>query len=265
VKQDLHSALLAIAQAVPYVWHTNFDSPREEFASICVAGADFQLSNLVKRPAITLRLRDKASWQATWPYRMEMITSKNGRRIFPTLTVIVEGLEVDKGYTIFLDLMPKDQNLYRLHSNGWIPCRTLSHPPPSNQFSTIHVSCNPCEKGSKLMARGVDFKPVKITNNANTAMKKNQIFARGMQIYLPRYHIVRHLAPEEATACYSNAKGWQSDSAADLEHVGTYIIPETEFIAVTAYRSKHVSGTKISRNPYAKAFRCHRRSLKPPF
>ncbi|KAL5960434.1 T-box transcription factor TBX20 [Taenia solium] len=254
VEYDLHSGLLAIAQAVPHVCHANFDCPRGNFSSICVAGADSKFPSLVERPAITLRLREKVSWQTTWPHRMEMITSKNGRWIFPTLTVAVEGLEVNERYIFFLDLVPKDQNLYRLHSNGWIPCRTLSHPPPSIQSSHIYVSCNLCENGPELMVRGVDIKLVKITNNFSYAFIHT--FARGMQIYLPRYHIVHYLAPEEVTACYSNAKGRQSDSPVVLEHVDTYIIPETEFMAKTAYRNKHNSSTKISRNSYAKAFRC---------
>ncbi|CDI96803.1 hypothetical protein EmuJ_000053100 [Echinococcus multilocularis] len=122
VKPNLYSALLAITQGVPNMWHTHFSSTREKFSSICVAGADFDFLNLMGRPTITLRLRDKAAWRAIWPHQMEMITSKNGslprivmpanvhhlsrmngvidhlsrRRIFPALTVSVEGLNADE-------------------------------------------------------------------------------------------------------------------------------------------------------------------------
>ena len=41
--------------------------------------------------------------------------------------------------------------------------------------SHIYVSRNPCEKGSRLMACGVDFKLDKITNNVCTAKIKNQV------------------------------------------------------------------------------------------
>nr|CDS22159.1 box brain protein [Echinococcus granulosus] len=261
VKPNLYSALLAITQRVPNMWHTHFSSTREKFSSICVAGADFDFLNLMGRPTITLRLRDKAAWRAIWPHQMEMITSKNGRRIFPTLTVSVEGLNADERYTFFLDLMPKDQNICRFQSGRWIASQ-IPKPPPPNQDTLIYVSRSVCEWGSKLMAGGVDFKLVKITNNACTALRKNQIFARGMQIYLPRYHIVRHVTSEEAAACQPDESGRCRDFPADLKHVGTYVIPETEFIAVTAYRNKHVSDAKISINPYAKACKNRRRSAK---
>lgn len=83
-----------------------------------------------------------------------------------------------------------------------------------------------------------------------------------MQVYLPRYHTVRLLAPEEAAVRQPNAKEWQKHPSIDVEHIDTYIIPETGFIV---YCNKHASDTKISGNPYAKAVRSRQSPLKSSF
>lgn len=83
-----------------------------------------------------------------------------------------------------------------------------------------------------------------------------------MNIYIPRYHIASHLAPEEASARRSNTKRLQRGPPAGLEQIGAYIIPETEFFAVTAYRNNRISGAKISRNHYANEIRSRQRLLK---
>ncbi|VDM33502.1 unnamed protein product [Hydatigera taeniaeformis] len=257
--QDLYTVLLVIAQGVPKVFPSCLVSQRGQFSSICVAGADFKHPTLGERSTITLRLRDREIWQMIWPHKMEMITSKNGRRIFPTLSISIEGLEVDELYTIFMDLVPKDQFSYRFQSSHWTPHHAHNSPSQS-QSSCIYVSRRLREKGSQLMISGVDFTQVKITNNAATAISRKQIFARSMQIYQPRYHVVRHLASKEAVVRQSFVNAWQGNFSPHVEHVGTYIIPETEFVAVTAYRNKHISDAKIEANPYAKAFRNRRRS-----
>nr|CDS25052.1 T box transcription factor TBX6 [Echinococcus granulosus] len=264
VNRTFYSKMLAIARSVPNVWPAQLGGRTEEFSSICVAGADFQPSNPARRSAITLRLRDKEKWRATGSNKMEMVIANGGRRIFPTLTVSVEGLQSNGRYTFFLDLMPKGQNIYRFQSSHWTPLRTLKPYPPPNQASLIHVSRDAYEMGWKLMATGVDFRLAMITNKATTAVGKNQIFAHSMQIYLPRYHIVRHLTLEEVAVRQQSEGACRSELPADLEYVGTYVIPETEFVAVTAYRNRCITEAKINTNPYAKAFRNRQRSSNRP-
>lgn len=84
-----------------------------------------------------------------------------------------------------------------------------------------------------------------------------------MQIYLPRYHIVRHLTEEEVTMQQQGGRALQNESQAPLEYVGTYVIPETKFITVTAYRERRITNLKIETNPYARSFRGRRNRSDP--
>ncbi|KAL5103447.1 T-box transcription factor T [Taenia crassiceps] len=264
IEEDVHSSLLAIAQVVPNVWPTGLDSEREEFSSICVAGEDFALSTLTRRPTITLRLHDQATWRVVRPYQMEMRVRKQGRRIFPTLSVSVEGLEADGMYIFFLDLMPKDQNIYAYQSGHWIRLPTTKPYPPPNQASLIHVSNIAFRLGSDLMTYGVNFSSAKITADPATPINRNQIYVHSRQIYLPRYHIVRQLTAEEAVVHQQRGQ-CANESLSYLEHVGTYVIPETEFIVVNNYRNRHIAGLKMETNPYAGAINARRDSSYYPY
>ena len=84
-----------------------------------------------------------------------------------------------------------------------------------------------------------------------------QIFVHRRQIYLPRYHIVRHLAAEEVNLILQSEGGCRNESPALYEHTGTYIIPETEFIVVSRYHSRHIASLKTGRNP------CYANSTEP--
>ena len=61
-----------------------------------------------------------------------------------------------------------------------------------------------------------------------------------MQIYIPRYHIVRHLTAEEVALRQQIGGGCRNEWLARLEHVGSYVIPGTEFVAVTNYYNRHI-------------------------
>lgn len=80
VAEDMHTALLAIAQRAPYVWPTGLNNEREEFSSICVAGVDFESSNSMERPSITLQLCKLATWKEAESRKMEMFTGRYSRR-----------------------------------------------------------------------------------------------------------------------------------------------------------------------------------------
>ncbi|VDK25920.1 unnamed protein product [Taenia asiatica] len=59
----------------------------------------------------------------------------------------------------------------------------------------------------------------------------------GGQVYLPRYHIVRHLTAEEVAVRQYSAGVCGNAWLARLEYIGTYVIPGTEFIAIVAMNS----------------------------
>ncbi|KAL5960503.1 T-box transcription factor TBX6 [Taenia solium] len=115
------------------------------------------------------------------------------------------------------------------------------------------------------MARGVDFLSAKITTNANTSIHRNQIFVHSQQIYLPRYHVVRHLTAEEPALHQQSGGGCGNECLARLEHVGSYVIPGTEFITVTNYHNKHIVDLKIDTNPQNIASKKCRKSSNYPY
>ncbi|KAL5970918.1 putative T-box protein 7 [Taenia solium] len=233
MERNMHLALLTIAQSVPYLWPMILNC-EWEFPSICTAGRDFELAYLAQPPTITLRLRDEAAWSAAYPCLMEM---RLGKRVFPTLSVRVEGLHAYGLYTIFLDLMPMSQNVHEYWLGLWTPLQTTKLYPPPNLASLICVSRTPVRLGSVLMARGMNFSFVKITADTSPPINRDEIFVHRGQIYLPRYHIVRHFTEAEASLRQYSAGMFGNVLLAPLEYIGTYVIPGTAFVAVDNYYS----------------------------
>ncbi|EUB56558.1 hypothetical protein EGR_08584 [Echinococcus granulosus] len=99
----------------------------------------------------------------------------------------------------------------------------------------------------------MDFKLVQLTNNASNAISKNWIivltFSASSVVAFKRRRLPFKL-PHSTSLDIRRGSG--------LEHVGTYVIPETEFVVITASRNGLVSKTRISANSCSKAFRNHR-------
>ncbi|VDK47157.1 unnamed protein product [Taenia asiatica] len=108
------------------------------------------------------------------------------------------------------------------------------------------------EEFSSICIAKEDFEPSNSTGNPKIILRlrNRAIFAHNLQIYLPRYHIVRHLTAEEVALRRQSGRGCGNESPACLEYVGTYVIPETEFITVSKYYNKHIANLKIDPSPY---------------
>lgn len=87
------------------------------------------------------------------------------------------------------------------------------------------------------MAKPVAFHKLKLTNNISD--KHGFTILNSMHKYQPRFHIVR--ANDILKLPYSTFR--------------TYVFPETDFIAVTAYQNDKITQLKIDNNPFAKGFR----------
>ncbi|KAL5966236.1 T-box transcription factor T [Taenia solium] len=241
-EEDMHLALLTIAQSVPYYLPVDLNFELRDFSSICVAGRDYELAYLAQRSKITLRLRDQAAWRAAYPCLMEM---RIGGRIFPKLSVRVEGLLAHRQYTIFLDLMTMGQNIYKYRNGLWMPFRTTKPYPPPNQASLICVSRVAARLGSALRANGMNFTFVRITADTGLPINRDEIFVHRGQVYLPRYHIVRHLTEEEVAVRQYIAGECGNGWLARLEYIGTYVIPGTAFVAVSDYHCRRIANLKL--------------------
>ncbi|VDO48905.1 unnamed protein product [Schistosoma margrebowiei] len=86
----------------------------------------------------------------------------------------------------------------------------------------------------------------------------NQIHVNSMHYYIPRISVVRlnHLMDNQSNYYHptSNSSGISNQSN-QLELIGSYIIPGTQFYTVTAYQNPDVIRIKINNNPFAKGFR----------
>ncbi|NWH90739.1 TBX3 factor, partial [Aegithalos caudatus] len=91
--------------------------------------------------------------------------------------------------------------------------------------------------GEQWMSKVVTFHKLKLTNNISD--KHGFTILNSMHKYQPRFHIVR--ANDILKLPYSTFR--------------TYVFPETEFIAVTAYQNDKITQLKIDNNPFAKGFR----------
>ncbi|VDK26027.1 unnamed protein product [Taenia asiatica] len=207
-EEDMHLALLTVARRIPHFLPIDLNFKLSDFSSTCVAGWDYDLAYFAQRPTITLRLHDQAAWQAANPCLMEM---RIGGRIFPKLSVHVEGLLAHGLYTIFLDLMTMGQNVYKYRNGLWTPFQNTKPYPPPNQAH--HYS--------------------------------SQIFVHRGQVYLPRYHIVRHLTAEEVAVRQYSAEVCGNAWLARLEYIGTYVIPGTAFVAVSDYYCGRIANLKL--------------------
>jgi T-box protein 20 len=71
-----------------------------------------------------------------------------------------------------------------------------------------------------------------------------------MHKYQPRVHIIKK--PDEIKN--NKLKLQLTEDLENLEYK-TFVFPETEFIAVTAYQNQLITKLKIDSNPFAKGFR----------
>uniref|UniRef100_A0AAR5PFP4 T-box domain-containing protein n=1 Tax=Dendroctonus ponderosae TaxID=77166 RepID=A0AAR5PFP4_DENPD len=189
---------------------------------------------------VTCHLETKDLWDKFNDLGTEMIITKTGRRMFPTVRVSFTGIRADQRYAVLLDIVPVDNKRYRYayHRSSWLvagkadppaPCRIYAH--PDSPYT-----------GEQLRKQVVSFEKVKLTNNEMD--KHGHLVLNSMHKYQPRIHLVKR--PEGS-----------SGNVTDLENeeYKTFIFPETIFTAVTAYQNQLITKLKIDSNPFAKGFR----------
>ncbi|XP_047516029.1 T-box transcription factor TBX20-like isoform X2 [Pieris napi] len=190
---------------------------------------------------IQCHLETKELWDKFNELGTEMIITKTGRRMFPTVRVSFAGCRAEARYGVLLDVVPVDSKRYRYayHRSSWLvagkadpPAPARLYPHPDSPFS-----------GDQLRKQVVSFEKVKLTNNE---MDKNgQLVLNSMHKYQPRIHLVLR------------REGAVNAPITDLEQeeFKTFIFPECVFTAVTAYQNQLITKLKIDSNPFAKGFR----------
>ncbi|WAR03842.1 TBX2B-like protein, partial [Mya arenaria] len=200
-----------------------------------------------KNLKITLENRDL--WSKFSSLGTEMIITKTGRRMFPTLKVGLEGLDPHSKYILLVDIVPLDDCRYKYHNSEWVVTGKAEPHMPGR----LYIHPDSPASGSHWLKQPVTFHKLKLTNN--NLDQNGHIILNSMHKYQPRVHIV------QANDIFSMR--WTS--------FNTYAFEETTFIAVTAYQNEQITQLKIDHNPFAKGFRDngmgrrdHRLTLKRP-
>ncbi|CAI4221992.1 unnamed protein product [Auanema sp. JU1783] len=191
---------------------------------------------------IQCRLEGSELWAKFYELGTEMIITKSGRRMFPTVKLSVSNIDLDGLYYVFLDVVPVDNKRYRYiyNKSAWLTAGK-AEPAPKNR---LYLHPDAPFTGEQLMKQVVSFEKAKLTNNE--VDRAGHLILNSMHKYQPRIHIVRR------------AKGQPLDPnkvQLNEEVHRTFVFTETQFMAVTAYQNQLITKLKIEKNPFAKGFR----------
>ncbi|XP_060768962.1 T-box transcription factor TBX3a isoform X2 [Neoarius graeffei] len=186
-----------------------------------------------------VHLEAKELWELFHKCGTEMVITKSGRRMFPPFKVRCTGLDKKAKYILLMDIVAADDCRYKFHNSRWMVAGKADPEMPKRMY--IHPD-SPAT-GEQWMSKVVNFHKLKLTNNISDkhgfALFSSQTILNSMHKYQPRFHIVR--ANDILKLPYSTFR--------------TYVFPETDFIAVTAYQNDKITQLKIDHNPFAKGFR----------
>ncbi|XP_068085589.1 T-box transcription factor TBX6 [Anabrus simplex] len=169
-----------------------------------------------KLDGIQVTLKNADLWRRFSAVGTEMIITKTGRRMFPSLVVEVSGLEPDACYFITLEMCLSSNSRYKFDSTRWVATGKAEMQLAAGSRLFIHPD-SPAT-GSDWMNQVVSFQKVKLTNNSMN--RGGQVLLSSMQKYIPKVRVVK-----------------ASDVLAlQLSPSASFTFPETEFIAVTAYQ-----------------------------
>ncbi|XP_051791797.1 T-box transcription factor TBX20 isoform X1 [Erpetoichthys calabaricus] len=188
---------------------------------------------------ISCSLETKELWDKFHDLGTEMIITKSGRRMFPTIRVSFSGVDPEAKYIVLMDIVPVDNKRYRYayHRSSWLVAGKADPPLPAR----LYVHPDSPFTGEQLLKQMVSFEKVKLTNNELD--QHGHIILNSMHKYQPRVHIIKK---KDHTASLLNLKS---------EEFRTFIFTETVFTAVTAYQNQLITKLKIDSNPFAKGFR----------
>ncbi|KAF7654462.1 hypothetical protein LDENG_00069580 [Lucifuga dentata] len=188
-------------------------------------------------------------WAKFHKFQTEMIITKQGRRMFPFLSFNITVLDPSAHYNVYVDVILADQHHWRYQGGKWVQCGKAEGNMPGNRMFMHPDSPN---TGAHWMRQEVSFSKLKLTNNKGSNNNVAQmIVLQSLHKYQPRLHIVE-VKEDGLEDPFLSAKAQ------------TFIFPETQFIAVTAYQNADITQLKIDHNPFAKGFRDNYDTLYVP-
>jgi hypothetical protein len=117
--------------------------------------------NLNSNPNVKVKLQDMSLWKSFNEIGTEMIITKSGRRMFPSLRMSVSGLEASSKYIMFIDVVPFDDNRYKYHNCEWI----ISGKAEPHFGGRAYLHPDSPMSGSQWMKQVISFHKLKLTNN----------------------------------------------------------------------------------------------------
>ncbi|NXA48075.1 EOMES protein, partial [Nothocercus julius] len=179
-------------------------------------------------------------WLKFHRHQTEMIITKQGRRMFPFLSFNITGLNPTAHYNVFVEVVLADPNHWRFQGGKWVTCGKADN---NMQGNKVYVHPESPNTGAHWMRQEISFGKLKLTNNKGANNNNAQmIVLQSLHKYQPRLHIVE--VTEDGV-----------EDLNDSSKTQTFIFPETQFIAVTAYQNTDITQLKIDHNPFAKGFR----------
>ncbi|NXF92182.1 EOMES protein, partial [Eubucco bourcierii] len=185
-------------------------------------------------------LCNRPLWLKFHRHQTEMIITKQGRRMFPFLSFNITGLNPTAHYNVFVEVVLADPNHWRFQGGKWVTCGKADS---NMQGNKVYVHPESPNTGAHWMRQEISFGKLKLTNNKGANNNNAQmIVLQSLHKYQPRLHIVE--VTEDGV-----------EDLNDSSKTQTFIFPETQFIAVTAYQNTDITQLKIDHNPFAKGFR----------
>uniref|UniRef100_A0A3Q2Z2A0 T-box transcription factor TBX21 n=2 Tax=Hippocampus comes TaxID=109280 RepID=A0A3Q2Z2A0_HIPCM len=162
------------------------------------------------------------------------------KRMFPFLSFNISSLDPSAHYNVYVDVVLADQHHWRYQGGKWVQCGKAEGNMPGNR---MYVHPDSPNTGAHWMRQEVSFSKLKLTNNKGGSNNVAQmIVLQSLHKYQPRLHVVE-------------VKEDGSEDAFHVSKAQTFVFPETQFIAVTAYQNADITQLKIDHNPFAKGFR----------
>ena len=110
-------------------------------------------------------LDNKDLWDKFCEFGTEMIITRSGRRMFPTVRCSFANIDLEPGskYLVLLDIVPCDNKRYRYayHRSSWLVAGKADPAPPHRLY------CHPDAPftAEQLRKQVISFEKVKVTNN----------------------------------------------------------------------------------------------------
>ncbi|CAF0749846.1 unnamed protein product [Didymodactylos carnosus] len=212
-----------------------------------------QCNNIIAMSGhIGVRLEHGDLWTKFHQHTTEMIITKQGRRMFPTLQFNIFGLNPDSNYNLYVDMVLVDTNHWKFNSGKWVPCGQAEQCQKSNY---VYIHPDSPNTGEHWMKNEISFSKLKLTNNRSISPGHNTnmtLILNSMHKYQPRLHIVEVSRTNNGN---SRCSSLEQQARTGQEH--TFFFAETQFIAVTAYQNTDVTQLKIDHNPFAKVYGLH--------